>query len=57
MLSNTERPHITALIIEEKLSSRITMSEASLATKMKEFSYTNKKNERIDLFIVKNYSK
>ena len=32
MLLNTERPHNTVLTIEEKLSSRMMMSEASLAT-------------------------
>ena len=32
MLLNTERPHSTVLTIEEKLSSRMMMSEASLAT-------------------------
>lgn len=32
MLVNTERPHSTALTMEEKLSSMMTMSAASLAT-------------------------
>merc|ERR1712166_188480 len=32
MLSNTERPHLTDLTIEAKLSSIITMSDASMAT-------------------------
>ncbi len=32
MLLNTERPHSTALTMERKLSSRMTMSAASLAT-------------------------
>lgn len=36
MLSNTALPHITALTMEEKLSSKITMSDASLATEKKE---------------------
>mmetsp|Transcript_10395 Transcript_10395/g.33012 ORF Transcript_10395/g.33012 Transcript_10395/m.33012 type:complete len:237 (-) Transcript_10395:1933-2643(-) len=32
MLSYTERPHLTACTMEENLSSRMTMSDASLAT-------------------------
>jgi hypothetical protein len=32
MLSKTDRPHMTAFTIDEKLSSKITISEASFAT-------------------------
>lgn len=33
ILSKTERPQMTALTIEEKLSSKIIISDASLATR------------------------
>ena len=50
ILSKTARPHITALTMDEKLSSRITISDASLATEVerKRERRREKKREEIE---------
>lgn len=46
MLSKTALPHVTAFTMEEKLSSRITISEASLATEEREEEWRGGRGEK-----------
>ena len=46
ILSKTARPHITALTMDEKLSSRITISDASFATEVEREKNRERGRER-----------